>query len=114
MTKYRLFSAFLVAAAVASPGLAAQEYGYQQIAEGKLLLAKSQLEAARVAEPNEPSVMINLAAIYARTGRAEQAQAMYQQVLATDNVLLEMGDHRPAWSHSLARRGLQRSEMAAR
>lgn len=100
-------------AMLSAPALA-QEYGYQQIAEGKLLLAENQLEAARVAEPNEPSVMINLAAIYARTGRAEQAQAMYQQVLATDNVLLEMGDRRPAWSHTLARRGLQRSEVAAR
>lgn len=114
MNKNRLFSAFLVAAAVASPGLAAQEYGYQQIADGKLLAAESQLEAARVAEPDEPSVMINLAAIYARTGRAEQAKAMYAKVLASENVQLEMGDHRPAWSHALARRGLQRSEMAAR
>jgi len=114
MNTYRLFSAFLVAAAVTSPGLAAQEYGYQQIAEGKLLLAESTLEAARVAEPREPSVLINLAAIYARTGRTDQAQAMYREVLATQNVQLEMGDHRPAWSHDLARRGLQRNEMAAR
>lgn len=98
---------------LSAPALA-QEYGYQQIADGKLLLAENQLEAARVAEPNEPSVMINLAAIYARTGRADQAQAMYQRVLASENVQLEMGDHSPAWSHSLARRGMQRSEMAAR
>ena len=99
--------------AISGPALA-QEYGYQQIADGKLLLAESTLETARVAEPDEPSVMINLAAIYARTGRAEQAQAMYRQVLASENVQLEMGDHRPAWSHDLARRGLQRNEMAAR
>ncbi len=109
----RLGMMMVALVAISAPALA-QEYGYQQIADGKLLLAESTLEAARVAEPREPSVMINLAAIYARTGRAEQAQTMYQQVLATDNVLLEMGDHRPAWSHSLARRGLQRSEMAAR
>lgn len=99
--------------AISGPALA-QEYGYQQIADGKLLLAESTLETARVAEPGEPSVMINLAAIYARTGRTEQAQAMYRQVLASENVQLEMGDHRPAWSHDLARRGLQRNEMAAR
>lgn len=109
-----LFSAIIVAAAAATPGLAAQDYGYTQIAEGKLLLAESTLDSARVAEPDEPSVMINLAAVYARTGRTEQAQAMYQRVLAAENVQLEMGDHSPAWSHSLARRGLQRSEMAAR
>lgn len=114
MVQVRVFSAFLVAAAIASPGLAAQEYGYQQIAEGKLLLAENQLEAARVAEPNEPSVMINLAAIYTRTGRADRAQSMYAQVLASENVQMEMGDRRPAWSHDIARRGLQRSVMAAR
>lgn len=105
--------------AIAALGLAttpalAQDYGYRQIADGNLLLAETQLDSQRVAEPGEPSVLINLAAIYARTGRAAQAQAAYQRVLATENVQLEMGDHRPAWSHDLARRGLQRSEMAAR
>ncbi|RHW17821.1 tetratricopeptide repeat protein [Sphingomonas gilva] len=106
---------FAVAAlAMVSAPAFAQEYGYQQIADGKLLLAESELDAARVAEPGEPSVMINLAAIYARTGRTDQAKAMYREVLATDNVLLELGDHRPAWSHDLARLGLRKSEMAAR
>jgi thioredoxin-like negative regulator of GroEL len=109
----RIGIAFGALAMLSAPALA-QEYGYQQIADGKLLLAESQLEAARVAEPEEPSVMINLAAIYARTGRADQAQAMYQWVLAAENVQLEMGDHSPAWSHTLARRGMQRSVMAAR
>lgn len=109
----RIGFAMAALAMVSAPAFA-QEYGYQQIADGKLLLAESTLDAARVAEPGEPSVMINLAAIYARTGRVEQAKAMYQEVLATDNVLLELGDHRPAWSHDLACLGLRKNEMAAR
>lgn len=90
-----------------------QKYGFNAIQRDDLAGAEARLTAQRAEEPNEPSVLINLAHIYAKTGRLEQAEAMYRRVMATDNVLMMTDDRSPVWSHQLAQRGLDRARMTA-
>lgn len=92
-----------------------QRYGYNAIQRDDLAAAEARLNAARLEQPNEPSVLINLAHVYWKTGRTEQAEALYRQVLASDNVLMLTGGNQQLWSHQLAQRGLDRArQMASR
>ncbi len=92
-----------------------QTYGFNAIQRDDLAGAEARLIAQRAAEPNEPSVLINLAHIYSKTGRLEQAEAMYREVMAGENVLMLTGSRSQAWSHQLAQRGIDRArQMASR
>lgn len=92
-----------------------QKYGFDAIQRADLTAAEARLIAQRAAEPNEPSVLINLAHIYTKTGRADQAAALYRQILAGENVLMLTGNRDQLWSHQLAERGLSRArQMASR
>lgn len=92
-----------------------QRYGFNAIQRDDLAGAEARLIAQRAEEPNEPSILINLAHIYSKTGRFEQAEAMYRQVLANENVLMLTGSNRQLWSHQLAEKGLDRArQMASR
>ncbi|MBB5685079.1 tetratricopeptide repeat protein [Sphingobium boeckii] len=88
-------------------------YGYAQISANKLSAAETQLDARRAAEPREPSVLLNLAFVYAKTTRTAEASALYRDVLALPNVQMELGNGKPAWSHDLAKAGLGRSALMA-
>ena len=107
----------LVGAAVAGSAASAQTqeqtYGYNAIQRDDLAGAEARLIAQRLAEPNEPSVLINLAHIYSKTGRVEQAEALYRQIIANENILMLTGSRQQVWSHQLARRGLDRARMMA-
>jgi Flp pilus assembly protein TadD len=106
----------LAALLTAASGAAAatQDYGYQQIAVGNLAAAEATLESARQAEPDEPALLINLASVYSRTGRDADATMLYRRILDLENVQLDLGNYTPAWSHDLARRGLSKTQVAAR
>lgn len=92
-----------------------QRYGFSAIQRADLAGAEARLIAQRAEEPNEPSVLFNLAHVYSKTGRADQAEALYRQILATDNVLMLTGSKQQIWSHDLAQRGLDRArQMASR
>ena len=92
-----------------------QRYGFNAIQRDDLAGAEARLTAQRAQEPNEPSVLINLAHVYAKTGRFEQAEALYRQVMATDNVLMLTASRQQVGSHQLAQRGLDRArQMASR
>lgn len=101
------------AASAAGAQTQEQTYGFNAIQRHDLTAAEARLVAQRAAEPNEPSVLINLAHVYSKTGRAEQAEALYRQVLAGDNVLLATASRSGVWSHDLAQRGLERARMMA-
>ena len=90
-----------------------QRYGFSAIAKDDLAGAEARLLAQRAAEPNEPSVLLNLAYVYARTGRTDQAMALYRQVLAGENVLMLTGGRQHVWSRDLAQRGLDRARTMA-
>jgi Flp pilus assembly protein TadD len=88
-------------------------YGYDQIAAKNMTAAESRLVAQRLAEPNEPSVLLNLAFVYKKTNRTAEAEALYNAVLAQPDVLMALGSGKPASSHMLAMRGLGRPMIYA-
>lgn len=90
-----------------------QRYGFDAIQRADLTAAEARLNAALLEQPNEPSVLINLAHIYWKTGRIEQAEALYRRVLASDNVLMLTGTRQNVGSHQLAQKGLDRARQVA-
>lgn len=76
--------------------------------------AYSEAEKALLAElrihPGRPELLINLAAVYAKTGRQAEARNLYRRVLAQDDVLMDVTPERTAGSHTIARTGLDRIE----
>ncbi|WP_182912001.1 tetratricopeptide repeat protein [Sphingomonas cavernae] len=83
-------------------------YGFDQIAAKDLKAAETRLDAQRAKEPNEPSVLLNLAYVYKKTGRATEAVTLYNEVLAQPDVLMALGDGRPASSHAIALKAMDR------
>lgn len=100
-----LLGAIMVAA---TPAVAGDRNGYQAIAAGDLARAERTLVAERRIFPSRPELMLNLAAVYARTGRAAQAATLYQEALAADSILLDLPDGTTVASHAVAQRGLAR------
>jgi Flp pilus assembly protein TadD len=87
------------------------------IANGSYAAAeKALLQELRI-HPGRPELLINLAAVYAGTGRAGDARALYQQVLSQDDVLMDLSAEKTAGSHAIAQTGLRRlavSQMSSR
>lgn len=96
--------------AMASPGFAKDRTGYQAISAGDYETAERLLIAERRIFPSRPEFMINLATVYARTGRAVAAAKLYRSTLAVDAVEMAMPDGSVSMSHDVARRGLDRLE----
>ena len=76
------------------------ERGDYQTAE-KLLTSEVRRHSTR------PEFMLNLAAVYVHTGRAVEARALYQQVLAQPEVAMDLATQGSAGSHAIARAGLR-------
>lgn len=110
----KTFLALAVAAATVGLAIpAAAQNGpirtaHDAFAQGDYTRAERLLTAEQRIFPNSPEVLVNLAAVYARTGRAQQAAALYQQVLSRGDVLLDLGTDRTVSSHAIATIGLQR------
>lgn len=100
----------LAGAAQAQP---ANPYGYDHIAAKNLQAAETRLIAQQAAEPDEPSVLLNLAYVYKKTGRAAEAASLYERVLGQPDVLMALGSGKPAWSHALAMKAMGRSTAYA-
>jgi len=96
----------LALAGAAAPALAADETGYQAIAAGNLAAAERGILAEQKVYGNRPELMLNLAAVYRRTGREADARALYQRVLQRREVAMDMPSGAVVSSHELARRGL--------
>lgn len=90
-----------------------QRYGFNAIQRDDLAGAEARLIAQRAEEPNEPSVLFNLAHVYSKTGRTAEAETLYRQIMADSNVLMLTGSNRQIWSHDLAQRGLDRARQIA-
>lgn len=84
-------------------------YGSSAMLAGRYDVAEAILAERVAADPAEPSALLNMAYLYARTGRETQARALYQRVLAEESVMLDVASGRAVASHDLARRGLQPS-----
>ena len=79
-----------------------------QITTGAYDKAEQKLLAELRIHPNRPELLLNLAAVYAKTGREDQARAVYSKVLAQDDVLMDITAERTAGSHAIAQTGLKR------
>lgn len=95
-----------VAISLATPALARDRTGYQAIAAGNYQAAEKTLLAERRIFPSRPELMINLATVYARTGRVSEAASLYRAAAATDPVEMAMPDGGVASSRDVAQRGL--------
>ncbi|WP_019517013.1 tetratricopeptide repeat protein [Sphingomonas sp. Mn802worker] len=106
----------LVATLSATPALAKDRTGYTAIAAGNLAQAETTLDAERAIFPRRPEVLLNLAAVYARTTRTARARALYDDVLRSAPVSLNLADGGTTSSHEVAERGLARlgTAIAAR
>ena len=104
----------------ATPVLAApstvDRTGYHAIAAGDLATAEERIVAERKIFPQRPELMLNLASVYARTGRDSEARALYAAVLARPAVALDLPSGAVESSHDLANRALrlQGREIATR
>ena len=103
-----LLTLSVVALATPFAAGAQQRTAYQQIAAGDFGKAEQTLIAERRIFPQRPELMLNLAAVYQQTGRAEQARALYDQVLSQPDVVMDVSAERTAGSHAIARNGLRR------
>lgn len=110
----------LVAAALApllgmaTPSLAQDaSVAATEISTGAFAKAEQKLLGEMRANPR-PEVLLNLAAVYYGTGRLAEAGALYRQVLAQDDVMLDLSNQRTAGSHSVARAGLRYLDLRQR
>ncbi|KQT31863.1 hypothetical protein ASG29_08190 [Sphingomonas sp. Leaf412] len=112
----KLVIAIVMASIGAMPATAQVRTGYTAIAAGSLTEAERTLTRERAIFPQRPELMLNLAAVYARTDRSTEARALYADVLRAEPVALELADGTAESSHLLARRGLMRLDttIAAR
>ncbi|MBO9712758.1 tetratricopeptide repeat protein [Sphingomonas sp.] len=109
------FAVFALAAAVPLAGVAAPVQAQEAtrvssaaITTGDYADAEKVLMRELRIHPGRPELLLNLAAVYAHTGRADQARALYRQVLAQENVLMDMRNQSSFGSHALAEAGLRR------
>ncbi|MEG8023883.1 tetratricopeptide repeat protein [Sphingomonas aurantiaca] len=75
---------------------------------GDLATAEQRIVAERRIFPQRPELMLNLASVYARTGRDSEARALYAAVLARPSVALDLPSGAVASSHDLANLALRR------
>jgi thioredoxin-like negative regulator of GroEL len=101
--------AILVATAAPLPSFQVQDprVAYTEITQADYFAAEAKLVRELRAHPYEPELMLNLAAVYAKTGRLDQARALYTRVLAQPQAELALGATRSTWSHQVAQIGLR-------
>ncbi|VXC44749.1 tetratricopeptide repeat protein [Sphingomonas sp. 8AM] len=116
MNRKLMIPAIALVALTMTPAIAKDRVGYQAIAAGSLGKAEQTIAAERAIFPDRPELMLNLAAVYARTGRETQARALYGDVLDREPVAMDLADGSVRTSHELARAGMARltTTMATR
>ncbi|RYD46009.1 MAG: tetratricopeptide repeat protein [Sphingomonadales bacterium] len=81
-----------------------------EIARGDFAAAEAALNAELRIHPGRPELLLNLAAVYANTGRSAEARALYAQVLDQRAVLMDVRGERVASSHLVATSGMRRMQ----
>lgn len=105
------FAGLALAGAMGAAGsamAAADDSGYHAIAHGNLAAAEAQIASERRLFRQDPDLLLNLAYVYARTGRVEQARALYGDVLARPAEDVDLANGDSIDSHVAARAGLLR------
>lgn len=81
-------------------------YAHAAIQAGDYALAERKLLAEQKVFPAKPEILLNLAALYTKTGRHAEARAIYNRVLALNPVAMDVASGEVAPSHLIASRGL--------
>ncbi|WP_422055619.1 tetratricopeptide repeat protein [Sphingomonas sp.] len=106
-----LASIVLAAPLAAVPAVQAQSAeqpnAHLAIAAGDYDQAERVLLAEQRIFPARPEILLNLAAVHARTGRAAEARALYHRVLALKPVAMDVVDGQTIASHAVAQRGIR-------
>ena len=91
-----------------------REVAYAEIAAGRADDAIRVIEARLVADPDDPALLINLGAAYARRGDAERAASAFQAAIDSDTRYeLELADGSWSDSRHAARRALETLQHSA-
>ncbi|MCD2325245.1 tetratricopeptide repeat protein [Sphingomonas sp. IC-56] len=108
--RFVALAALPLIAATAFPSAQAQENGAatRLITRGFYGEAEARLMRELRIYPDRPELLLNLAAVYARTGRVDAARSLYARVLSKDEVLMDLASQRTAGSHGIAKTGLDR------
>lgn len=104
------FLAAVPVALMAFPAQAQDAVATTAIVSGDFASAESKLLGELRIHPGRPELLLNLAAVYAQTGRMAEARSLYTKVLAQDEVLMDLTQDRTAGSHAIARKGLRHLE----
>lgn len=92
----------LPALAQTGEALAGDHNGAREIGTGDYQAAERVLAASLRTSPGDPELMLNLATVYRRSGRVNEAKALYRAVLAQPDETLVVGGNRAISSHALA------------
>ena len=74
----------LLLSACASTDQRLADKGFEAIENGQLVDAERVLTEALDSNPDNPYALLNLGAVYQRTGRFDQAREMFERVVALD------------------------------
>ncbi len=96
-----------------TPAVAKDHLGYVAIQAGDFARAERVINAERKIFPDMPELMLNLAMVYAKTGREAQARDLYMRVLKEDEVMLDTPSTSVS-SYAVARAGLAKLTVASR
>lgn len=100
-----------LAAVSAAPAMAQERqdpYAQALIAQGDYDTAERHLMAEARIYPNKPEVLLNLAAVMARTNRPDRAAQLYARVLAGKDMEMRLADDRVVMAHQIATTGMAR------
>ena len=94
----------------------ATRVSHAAIMSGDLRSAEQVLDAERRIFPKRAELLLNLAAVYARSNRANEAVALYDQVLGGEDAMMDVSEDRTVSAHAVARLGKSRlrNDYAAR
>ena len=96
------------------PTTETREVAYEDIAAGRADQAIRTIEARLEADPDDPALLINLGAAYARKGDAPRAAQAFQAAIDSDTRYeLELADGSWSDSRHAARRALETLQRSA-
>ena len=106
MRVHLVMAAGVAALASAAPVMGQDRTWHRAITAQEYGKAERRLVAERRFHPERADLMLNLAAVYLRTGREPQARALYDEVLAAPPVAMDMPSGRVLSSHAVANAAL--------
>ena len=96
------------------PTTETRDVAYEEIAAGRADAAIQAIEARLKADPDDPALLINLGAAYARKGDTARAEAAFQAAVNSDTRYeLELADGTWADSRHAAQRALASLQRSA-